>query len=270
MNTNTKKVAVLASLAIPMLFYGDVYHAYHSQSPPPPAAVTPTLSKTLTDPTPHFAVMKKYYPMYNAGRTRNNDLVYYENMGAINMAKLRSHGVTVPILLSHYKYQTEFAFAVLAPVSAPPSKRMLTVFDASNVSLRNLRGDAARFLLAASKENQEGNADRNAGIVIANAPGWFSSAWGLLGKLNAFNEDTMGKTKILRSGKETYEGLNAVIEHEYIPAKYGGGYVIKGEDNGVWDSEEEVRLRKHVYGQAGNKKQVGEEEGIGECPERRQ
>jgi hypothetical protein len=152
--------------------------------------------------------MKRYYPMYVCGRTKLGSVVYYENMGEINMGKLHEHGVTVPTLLKHYQYQTSFVFEKLAP---GPDSKLLTVFDARGISLANLRGDAARFLLAASKENQDGNAHRNAGIVIANAPSWFSSAWSVLAKINAFNADTLKKTQILTEGSQTNLYLQSVI-----------------------------------------------------------
>ena len=39
----------------------------------------------------------EYYPMYIAGRTKKGNLVYYENMGKINMEKLQERGVTVQV-----------------------------------------------------------------------------------------------------------------------------------------------------------------------------
>jgi hypothetical protein len=236
-----------------------------------PGAVPVTVPPQLHQPTPHFSVMKKYYPMYLCGRTRDAHLVYYEEMGRIDMSKLHEHGVTVDILLQHYEYCTLFGFEMVG--AGDERLQMLSVFDAKNISLQNLKGDAARFLLRASKANQETNASKNCGIVIVNAPQWFKGVWGVLSRLNAFNEETLRKTTILAEG-DTYEGLLKFIPHEDIPDRYGGGMLVKGGDQGVWDCEEERRLREWVYGTEcregeRNLEQVGRGEGLGDCVERR-
>ena len=134
---------------------------------------------------------------------------------------------------------------------------MLSVFDAQGVSLANLRGDAARFLIEASAANQGEKEGRNCGIVIANAPGWFAGAWSVLARVNCFSAETLSKTKILRAGNETYEGLRELIDHDQIPEQYGGGKVLRGGEEGEWDCDDEVRLREFLFRQEANRKQVG-------------
>ncbi|GMI15334.1 hypothetical protein TrVE_jg10030 [Triparma verrucosa] len=221
------------------------------------AAVEPTLRHPLLlKKNIHFNVMKEYYPMYIAGRTRKGDMVYYEEMGRIDMPKLQLKGVTVASLLDHYEASTIFAFEVLQPEEGA---QMLSVFDAEGCSFKELKGDAMKFMKTASSKMQANYADRNCGVMIINTPSWIARGWKALVKMRLFSKDTLEKTKVY-SKEETFKGLLEKVAEEEIPVKYGGKLCFRGgiggEDNCRRWSTDEVRLRKWVLKQPQNANQV--------------
>ncbi|GMH59648.1 hypothetical protein TL16_g02871 [Triparma laevis f. inornata] len=237
-----------------------VLHAYLPQASSSNIPATVDLpvvkSKLLKKQNLHFNVMKEYYPMYIAGRTKKGNLVYYEEMGNINMPKLHSRGVTVPTLLDHYECSTLFAFEVLHPSDAA---QMLSIFDAEGCSFKELKGDAMKFMKTASNKMQMDYAHRNCGVMVVNCPSWIATGWRALVKMRLFSAETISKTKIL-SKEDTFEGLLEKIDEDQIPKKYGGKLSfnggISGDDNCRRWSTDEVRLRDWVMSQPHNKDQV--------------
>mmetsp|Transcript_26411 Transcript_26411/g.52703 ORF Transcript_26411/g.52703 Transcript_26411/m.52703 type:complete len:276 (-) Transcript_26411:19-846(-) len=203
-----------------------------------------------------FDVMKEYYPFYICGRTRKGELIYYEEMGKIDMTKLHEHGVTISSLLAHYEACTVFAFEVLQPHEGA---QMLSVFDAQGCSWKELKGDAMKFMKTASSKMQKQYAHRNCGVVIINAPGWLGMAWKTFVKMGLFDRETIDKTRILTE-EETFSGLLELIEEEQIPKKYGGKLVFEGgkggEDNCRKYSTDEILFRHFIVSQPQNRQQV--------------
>ena len=210
----------------------------------------------LTKQNLHFNVMKEYYPMYIAGRTRKGEMVYYEEMGRIDMLKLQERGVTVASLLDHYECSTIFAFEVLQPEEGA---QMLSVFDAEGCSFNELKGDAMKFMKTASSKMQENYADRNCGVIIVNTPSWIAAGWKALVKMRLFSKETLAKTKVYNR-EETFKGLLEKIAEDQIPVRYGGTLSFQGgtgsEDNCRRWSTDEVRLREWILKQPQNKNQV--------------
>ena len=203
-----------------------------------------------------FDVMKEYYPMYIAGRTIKGDLVYYEEMGNIDMAKLHAKGVEIDTLLDHYEACSIFAFEFLQPHA---DAQMLSVFDAEGCSWKELKGDAMKFMKQASNKMQKDYAHRNCGVILVNCPGWIGMAWRTFVKMGLFDKETLDKTRILTK-EETFAGLLEFIEEKQIPKKYGGKLVFEGGAGGEHNcrkySTDEVRFRDFMLSQDHNKPQV--------------
>ena len=59
----------------------------------------------LTEAQPHFFAIKQSYPHFLHGRSsaaKGNHVVYYEQLGRIDLPTLREQGIGVPQLLRHY------------------------------------------------------------------------------------------------------------------------------------------------------------------------
>ncbi|RHY99425.1 hypothetical protein DYB37_010011, partial [Aphanomyces astaci] len=62
---------------------------------------------------------------------------------------------------------------------------------------------------------------RCAYIIIINVPGWFNMIWKVI--YGMIDETTREKISIVRGKDKIYEALARRIDHDNIPAEFGGG-----------------------------------------------
>jgi len=214
----------------------------------------------LEEPSEFFHIIKKYFPHYYCGRSKQGNMMYWEQCGEINPKKLKENGATVDIMVRHYIMMTEFCWTNLVPQK---DSKTVTVFDVSGVGLGDLKGDTLSFVKKSTALMQDHYPERAQIVVIVNAPSWFSFLYALLQPL--INERTQKKVKIY-SKSGSLRGLLEIADIEMIPKRLGGkmdeGLMVEvgelcGGDGGFgqkeydgnavrWFSKDEVTFRNHI------------------------
>ncbi|POM78364.1 SEC14 cytosolic factor [Phytophthora palmivora] len=192
------------------------------------------IDNILVTPHPNFDIIKKYYPQYFHGRTRDGQPVYYERPGKIDLPALKREGLSIDDLLRHYMYMTEYLWRVVEPSD---SGRSITVLDVTGIGMYDLGGEVLDFIKRASAFTGAHYPERSAHIFIINIPGWFNMIWRMVKPL--IDPVTREKVHMLK-GSAILKELETLIDSENIPSDFGGDGVALG------DSEEERALAVHV------------------------
>ena len=135
------------------------------------------IDSILSEPSPFFHIIKRYFPHYYCGRSKTGSMVYWEQCGLIAPAKLSAQGASVDVLLRHYIQMTEFCWGTLV---LSPLAKTITVFDVSGVGLGDLKGDVLQFVKQSTKLMQDHYPERCERVVIVNAPAWFSFLYAIV------------------------------------------------------------------------------------------
>ncbi|KAG6612698.1 SEC14 cytosolic factor [Phytophthora cinnamomi] len=192
------------------------------------------IDNILVTSHPNFEIIKKYYPQYFHGRTRDGLPVYYERPGKIDLPALKREGLSIDDLLRHYMYITEYLWRVLEPND---SGRSITVLDVTGIGMYDLGGEVLDFIKRASAFTGAHYPERSAHIFIINIPGWFNMIWRMVKPM--IDPVTREKVHMLK-GSAILRELETLIDLENIPADFGG------EGAALGDSEEEHALAAHV------------------------
>jgi CRAL/TRIO domain len=180
----------------------------------------------LREPSPHFDVIKKYYPHYYHLRGRNNQPVFYERPAQADLEALRDrHGVSADQLLRHYMMITEFEWQYL---ERDDLARSIYVIDLDGIRLHQFAGDAVSFVRTVSQLSARHYPERAGYVYILNVPRWFKLIWRAISPM--VDESTLQKIVIVRgSQEEIYASLLRHIPAENIPPEYGGTSVPLGQ-----------------------------------------
>ncbi|KAJ8599962.1 hypothetical protein CTAYLR_002849 [Chrysophaeum taylorii] len=170
----------------------------------------------------HFDVIKDAYPHWLGGRTRANELVYWERLGHVNVDKLKQAGVTLDVLVRHYVFSNEWTWKVLSPDPDGPRSFQVVVLDVSAVRLSQVGGLRLDYLRTCADIAQINYPERTSKYVIVNAPVWISAAWRVVEPI--LSADTRKKIVICRAGKPTKDKLLELIEPHHVPECYGGTF----------------------------------------------
>ncbi|KAF1772849.1 PH domain-like [Phytophthora cactorum] len=191
------------------------------------------IDNILVTPHPNFETIKKYYPQYFHGRTRDGLPVYYERPGKIDLPALKREGLSIDDLLRHYMYITEYLWRVVEP---DDSGRSITVLDVTGIGMYDLGGEVLDFIKRASAFTGAHYPERSAHIFIINIPGWFNMIWRMVKPM--IDPVTREKVHMLK-GSAILKELETLIDLENIPSDFGGEGVALG------DSDEEHALAAH-------------------------
>lgn len=192
------------------------------------------IDSILVTPHPTFETIKKYYPQYFQGRTRDGLPVYYERPGKIDLPALKREGLSIDDLLRHYMYITEYTWRVIEPSD---SGRSITVLDVTGIGMYDLGGEVLDFIKRASAFTGAHYPERSAHIFIINIPGWFNMIWRMVKPL--IDPVTREKVHMLK-GSAILKELETLIDIDTIPSDYGG------QGTPLGDSDEERALAEHV------------------------
>ncbi|CAH0516479.1 unnamed protein product [Peronospora belbahrii] len=192
------------------------------------------IDEILVTPHPNFEIIKKYYPQFFHGRTRDGLPVYYERPGKIDLPALKREGLSIDDLLRHYMYITEYLWRVVEPND---EARSVTVLDMSGIGMYDLGGEVLDFIKRASAFTGAHYPERSAHIFIVNIPGWFSMAWRMVKPL--IDPVTRQKVHMLK-GSAILKKLETLIDQDNIPFDFGGNGAALG------NSKEEHVLAAHV------------------------
>ncbi|KAG2530348.1 hypothetical protein BBI17_001944 [Phytophthora kernoviae] len=174
------------------------------------------IDNILVTPHPNFEIIKKYYPQYFHGRTRDGLPVYYERPGKIDLPALKREGLSIDDLLRHYMYITEYLWRVVEPND---SGRSITVLDVTGIGMYDLGGEVLDFIKRASAFTGAHYPERSAHIFIINIPGWFNMIWRMVKPL--IDPVTREKVHMLK-GSAILRELETLIDLENIPSDFGG------------------------------------------------
>lgn len=192
------------------------------------------IDNILVTPHPNFEIIKRHYPQYFHGKTRDGLPVYYERPGKIDLPALKREGLSIDDLLRHYMYITEYLWRVVEPND---SGRSITVLDVSGIGMYDLGGEVLDFIKRASAFTGAHYPERSAHIFIVNIPGWFNMIWRMVKPM--IDPVTREKVHMLK-GSAILNELETLIDLENIPSDFGGEGVALGE------SVEEHALAAHV------------------------
>jgi len=101
----------------------------------------------LQEAFPEFDLIKECYPHCIHKRAKDGNIVYYEVLGKINIAKLRAHGVSVQRLVRYYIFFSEFMWK---HIDLRDEGKVVTVMDVKGVGIKDLYGEVLEFLRTAS------------------------------------------------------------------------------------------------------------------------
>lgn len=188
----------------------------------------------LQEEQPRFALLKECYPQYFHGRSKQGCPVLFEQLGLIDVRRLKANGVDKAALLRHYLFIMEYLWTQIEPDEE--LGRVVTVLDIRGVSVYDLMGDALEFLKLTSKTIQLHYVERCSHMYIVNAPMFFNLVWKVVAPL--LHENTRRKIRIL-SG-DTSELLQC-IDASQLPVEYGGT-----DKTPLGSSVDELRLREFV------------------------
>lgn len=66
------------------------------------------INTILQEPQPYFTTIKTLWPHYICGRGISGHPVYYERPGDIELDQMKARGITLPDLLRHWIFITEY------------------------------------------------------------------------------------------------------------------------------------------------------------------
>ena len=69
------------------------------------------INTILQEPQPYFTTIKTLWPHYICGRGISGNAVYYERPGDIELDQMKARGITLPDLLRHWIFITEYFWA---------------------------------------------------------------------------------------------------------------------------------------------------------------
>lgn len=169
----------------------------------------------LEEAQPNFFKIKECYPHYFHNWSKDGHPVYYERVGYVDRKKMKSYGITVPMLVRHYVFITEYCWGKLHPDEDRGSS--ISIMDVENVGIRDLMGETLEFLTLSSKIIQGHYVERCHKIFVVNAPFFFNAVWKAVQPM--VHENTRRKISILGSDRsELFECIDA----SKIPVAYGG------------------------------------------------
>ncbi|ETW04698.1 hypothetical protein H310_03856 [Aphanomyces invadans] len=172
----------------------------------------------LFEAMPYFRTIKENYPHYYHKRGLNNEPVYYEKPGKINLKKLRAEGITLDHLLRNSQMVTEFLWSVM---EKDDNQKCISVLDVEGIGFSDFGGEVVEYVRRCAGYTGKHYPERCAYIFILNVPGWFNMVWKVVQGM--IDEVTREKVTIVRGKDKIYEALAHRIAHENIPVEFGGG-----------------------------------------------
>ncbi|KAF0684503.1 Aste57867_23502 [Aphanomyces stellatus] len=184
-------------------------------------------STVLHAPLPHFRLIKTHYPHFYHKRGHENEPVYYEKPGQMNLDALKAQGVTMDDLTRSYMFMTEFLWQVVEP--PPPttttntgnrSLRSISVVDAAGIGFFSFNSEAIDYLRKVSAFQKQRYPGRCGYIFIVNVPSWFDMVWRVVQGL--VDPGIRKKITIVSADEDLLAALTRRIPLENIPREYGG------------------------------------------------
>ncbi|CAK4116548.1 unnamed protein product [Aphanomyces euteiches] len=165
----------------------------------------------------HFRLIKTLYPHFYHKRGRENEPVYYEKPGRMQLSELRARGVDLDDLVESYAFMTEFLWQVVEKSDA--KCRSISVIDVDGLGLFSFNAEAMEYLRQVSTYSKTHHPNRCGHIFIVNVPSWFDAVWQMIQTL--VDPGVRKKITIVKAD-DVLEALSTRIPVENIPVEYGG------------------------------------------------
>jgi len=189
-------------------------------------------------PHPHFEKIKKAYPHFLHGHTREGCAVIYEQPGKMDLKTLFQNGCTVEDMVEHLIFFMEYIGNTLTRKEQivqlkgeghrhnSSSWRTTVVMDVTGISVSMLSTDVLKYLSKAGDINNNHYPRTMKRVIIVNAPFWLSGAWSTIKSLapDSVPVDILSPSKALG-------GLQKYIDDDQIPELYGGSSPYKLGDH---------------------------------------
>ncbi|ETW04697.1 hypothetical protein H310_03855 [Aphanomyces invadans] len=192
-----------------------------------------TTSCILSESLPHYSVIKELYPHYYHKRGYENEPVYYEKPGQLNLTALKARGVTLADLTKSYAFMTEFLWQV---VEASADRRSISVVDVAGIGFFSFDNDVIEYMRSVAAYTKERHPNRCGCIFVVNVPSWFDTIWRVVQTL--VGPGVRKKITLVKESDNVLDALRTRIPVENIPTEYGG--------LSVGHSDEELALRALV------------------------
>lgn len=193
------------------------------------------MDSILNKPHKKFDVIKRFYPHYYLGRTRDFSLIYVEKPGGIELEGLKHAGVTADDLLWHSVFLTEYQWKY---IESDEKSQSVSILDLNGIGMSDFVGDTVTFLKKTISIAQEHYPERSKGIFVLNVPYWFDVIMRIVKQF--VSPGTLKKIQVFRYGFQTK--LLEEIDEEVLPISYGGTSSIE-----PYSTPMEIDLRKVVY-----------------------
>ncbi|CAM9672586.1 unnamed protein product [Pylaiella littoralis] len=192
------------------------------------------IDSILNEPQPLFHDIRRYFPSHMSGRSRGGHIVVYEKLGGVDMrALVREIGVTVPMLLRHWIFVSEYQYRVLQPTD---SAQQITIEDMKGVRIQSLAGKIQEYIKAVAHLARQHYVERCHKTFVVNAPAWFGLSFRVVSPF--LSARTRQKIRILGSD---LSALQDEIDPQFLPVEYGGTMTVP-----VSESSDERNLRRLV------------------------
>eukprot|EP00903_Cladosiphon_okamuranus_P010349 g9792.t1 len=192
------------------------------------------IDSILNEPQPHFHDIRRYFPSHISGRSRGGHMVVYEKLGDVDMRTLRREvGVTVPMLLRHWIFVSEYMYRVLQPTDAA---QQINIEDMKGVRMQTLAGKIQEYIKAVAQLARLYYVERCHKTFVVNAPAWFGLSFRVVSPF--LSARTLQKIRILGSDLTV---LQDEIDPQFLPVEYGGTMTVP-----VSESPDEQNLRRLV------------------------
>jgi hypothetical protein len=183
-----------------------------------------------TMPNTYFPKIKKAYPHFLHGFSKQGYPIIYEQPGKMNLKQLFRDGCDIEDMVRHYMFFMEYVsnYACTRPEvraklgSNPPrhnasSWGTMVVMDVKGAGVSHLSGDVLRYLSRAGEINSSHFPLSMKRVFVVNSPFWLAGAWSSVKGIlpESVQVDLLSASK--------YGGaLRDYIDEDQIPPEYGG------------------------------------------------
>ncbi len=213
------------------------------------------IADLLSTKQPNFSLYKSCYPTIFFSSSDSDFVVNLELLGEISVAKLAQANATVPDMLTHQLFCTEYLHVDVLPCSSKP---LASIYDVQSISLSSLTSPLIlSYIKSMTSILDTHYPSTSSKIVLINASWSFRMVWRIIE--NFIPADRVDKIVIVYRDQPD-EQLRVLVDLfgsiDLVPSRYGGGlgdtsvqdlFVLSPCEAGLW---ERVRLNNDAAGWA--------------------
>ena len=173
-------------------------------------------SKILSMPHVHFNKLKKYYPSFVLGKSKNNNPVFLERWDKINFKNLRKLKIKKKYIIWHYIYCYEWLWN---HYFTDDNIQTINIIDVNNIKIfDHLKSDLFSIIKILNKIFGTYYLGRTYRIIVINFPPMGYKIFNML--LPLINKEYVERMTIHEQGD--YSEIHKYIDINLIPEEYGG------------------------------------------------